>query len=907
MNNDNIVKIGTALKWRNTFDITKKYYQENVVTACGCVFRCKVLQAQGKSPVRATDEQGHIVYTNTDVWDVLVDMAYYYNFAVDTKKLTQETFDYVKKLDEAFQKQQKEIQALQEDNSDQWNHIDVIEQVNDEQFRELDSILDTISCFSEGIWIDTLLWSNETIWDNNKYAITDDLQNQIDVLNDNHRKDIEDLTDKHDREISALAAHVVYQEKIQGGINDYLQDQIYDLNNSISCFGTGVWENDLHWSEITLWNNNKFAITDALAEDIQATKDDHRKDVDAINQHLDANDNAHHLVNQHLDKHDREIEKLQDLINEHDRQITDLIDTLSCFSAGQWDNGLKWSNVAVWENSNLMCDTFEDIYRQISNHYSAIDDLRKQIQQVKTDAENTLNSINNTFNNFRKEHESFRLEHQAFSNEHNSFRIEHKEFNENLNSLDSLCEEQQREIDALLYRISIITNGVWDNTLLWINDSEWINTDFNGSCHCPVDTEERLDELQEGLTDLIQRVSVNEQAISECQTDIAKVADRVESNTLDIAHNANEIESIKQNAIKEHRDVAYQLRAIGREQKIQDENVAKIGNHFNCYADGIWGDLFIWDNKSIWANKSGVITDALEDIHTNIRSTKQKLNDANEDIMMNLSLIQTNHRLIQTNTEAIQENESAIQDIQSKLDTAVEEIHNNALTEHRSVAYQLRAIGREQVAQDENIVKLGEHFGCFVNGQWGDLFLWDNNHLWHNNVGVITEAISDINYEIEDIHSDISDIQEQIENHVTDNENTIDTICAQSSIFDQGKWANPFFWNDSDLWFNTPDSLSVVESEMIKHDDRITALEAQFALFAQQFSMQQTIIEQQQQQIETLMDCFTVLNVGKWQNLLLWDNISKWSNDLITEASTNGGIASVAVKSYDPETATVSI
>lgn len=188
--NNNVVKIGTALKWRNTFDLTKKYYQENVVTACGCVFRCKVLQAQGKSPIKMTDKQGHIVYTNTDVWDVLVDMAYYYNYAVDTRKLTQQMLDYAKKLDEAFQKQQKEIEALQKDNKDQWTHINDIEKINAEQQRELDTILDTISCFSEGIWIDTLLWSNETLWDNNKYAITDDLQRQINGLAERYNSDI---------------------------------------------------------------------------------------------------------------------------------------------------------------------------------------------------------------------------------------------------------------------------------------------------------------------------------------------------------------------------------------------------------------------------------------------------------------------------------------------------------------------------------------------------------------------------------------------------------------------------------------------------------------------------------------------------------------------------------------------
>lgn len=204
MNNNNIVKIGNALKWRNTFDIDKKYYQENIVTTCGCVFRCKVLQAQGKTPVKSTDALGHIVYANTDVWDVIVDMAYYYNFAIDTKKVTQETLEYVKKLDEAFQKQQKEIEAIQSDNKDQWNHIRSIEKLNTEQQREIDSVLDTISCFSEGIWFDTLLWSNEPLWDNNKYAITDDLQAQINKL-----------SNKHDSEIRAINNHIAEHEAEQ--------------------------------------------------------------------------------------------------------------------------------------------------------------------------------------------------------------------------------------------------------------------------------------------------------------------------------------------------------------------------------------------------------------------------------------------------------------------------------------------------------------------------------------------------------------------------------------------------------------------------------------------------------------------------------------------------------------------
>lgn len=769
--NNNVVKIGTALKWRNTFDLTKKYYQENVVTACGCVFRCKVLQAQGKSPIKMTDDQGHIVYTNTDVWDVLVDMAYYYNYAVDTRKLTQQMLDYAKKLDEAFQKQQKEIEALQKDNQDQWSHINDNEKVNAEQQRELNSIFDTISCFSEGIWIDTLLWSNETIWDNNKYAITDDLQNQINVLSETHRQDIEDLTEKHDSEINALAAHVVHQEKIQDGINTYIQDQVYDLNNTLCCFGTGVWENNLHWTNIYLWDNNKYAITDALAENLEELTNTHKTDVKNINKCLDnynkvfneaviENTRFHDLIEEHLQQHNKEIEYLQILILEHDLQIIDLLDTLCCFNNGQWYNNLKWSEQPLWANSNQILDTFDNIDLSVNNHQKAIDNLSKRIDEINRESASHL------------------------------------------------------------------------------------------------------------------------------------------------------IEELRQETTVKHREIAYQLRTIGREQVTQNENLAKIGEHFNCYADGIWGDLFIWDNDLLWANQTGVVTEALNELSNNLYDTRYKLNEVNEDVMTNLSLIQANRQVIETNFSSIQENKKAIETTQSELQYVTEEIRKEALVEHRQVAYQLRVIAREQTAQDDNIAKLGEHFGCFVDGVWSDLFLWDNDHLWHNKSGVIEEAIAATNERIDTINDEIDSINQSAENHQSAYQKVLDDIRTYNGCFEKGEWANPFFWNDTDVWYNTPNSISETENDIISHDSRLTALESQFALFIQQFAAQQTIIEQHQSQLETLMDCFTVLNVGKWQNLLLWDNTSKWSNALITEANASvgtGGDSTVTVKSYDPDTATVTI
>ena len=233
MANDSVIKIGTALKWRNTFDPDKIYYKENIVSACGCVFRCKVQKTQGKSPIGVTDIQGHIAYDNQDIWDVVVDMLYYYNFAVDTQIVTQETLDYIKKLEELQRKQQNEIDDLQKKDIEHDERLDAldrkdveheermsaIENVDEEQQREIDTILDTFSCFSEGIWFDTLLWSNNTSWDNNKYEITDNLQRQIN-----------EMSAKHDADVSNINAHISHHEKEQAEYQKKTDDKLLVLS-----------------------------------------------------------------------------------------------------------------------------------------------------------------------------------------------------------------------------------------------------------------------------------------------------------------------------------------------------------------------------------------------------------------------------------------------------------------------------------------------------------------------------------------------------------------------------------------------------------------------------------------------------------------------------------------------------
>lgn len=216
MNNNNIVKIGTALKWRSTFDINKRYYQENIVTMCGCVFRCKILLAQGKPPVAISDESGHIVYANPDVWDVVIDMANYYNFVIDEKYLVEKIDKQVQENTGQIQIHRKEIDAIKLGDLQQWEAIDNIaydlqQQINnivgnsttniaaiekyikehgeehfliDEKFEKLlenieridevnkvqqdqiDYWFDNNSAYTSGIWDNDILWVNHLYWDN---------------------------------------------------------------------------------------------------------------------------------------------------------------------------------------------------------------------------------------------------------------------------------------------------------------------------------------------------------------------------------------------------------------------------------------------------------------------------------------------------------------------------------------------------------------------------------------------------------------------------------------------------------------------------------------------------------------------------------------------------------------------
>lgn len=553
MNNNNIVKIGTALKWRNTFDITKKYYQENMVTICGCVFRCKVLQAQGKTPVRVADDAGHLAFANTDVWDVIVDMAYYYNFAIDTNNLTKETLEYIKKLDAEWRRQQKEIEAIQEDDKKQWEHILEIEKLNAEQQREINSVLDTYSCFSEGIWFDTLLWNNDLLWDNNKYAITDDLKNQIDELSNRHKEDIEQIVS----DIEEINAHMTRHEEEQNQINDYLLEQCDNWNNSISCFSEGVWENLLYWGNMSLWDNNKFSITEDLQNQID----------DIVEQHDNDTNNA--VIR---------FEKDELLINEHDAQLGDFLERFCSFSNGQWDNGLKWNNAAVWENSNMTCDTFEKVLSKIGEHDASIANLVDEHEII-------YQSIDNLEDNISKNKDTNR--------------------------------EQQRQIDVLLETHSTINNGFWDNTLLWINESEWANRNI-------------VDKLSDIVIKNIDDITQNKETLD------------------DLHENVKELERCAIESKNNIEDINTQLEENSEEQAVQDEKITQIGSHFCCFADGIWGDWFLWHNDDIWINEPNKHESRISELETsfmnilNILTAQQKqLSEQQEELNKQKNMLET--------------------------------------------------------------------------------------------------------------------------------------------------------------------------------------------------------------------------------------------------------------------------
>ena len=308
MNIDNTVKIGTALKWRSSFDPDKRYYQENIVTACGCVFRCKVLQTQGCPPVQTIDENGHLGFANVEVWDVIVDMIYYYNFAVDTKKMTEETLVYVKSLDEAIANQQKEINEIKDDDLSQWKEINRINEVDKDQQENIDILLDSLSNLevqhnSDIENISARLDAGDKVFDEVIKQNARDhsiMQEHLEVLDDcidDLTHDITDIRETASKELESISSsfekmeqehedfktvhedlkkeHAIFEEKHQ----DY-EEQLKFMWDQYAS--PGLWDNDSLWNNAALWESLTFPQMKILLMNLQEENESLKKQIIAL-------------------------------------------------------------------------------------------------------------------------------------------------------------------------------------------------------------------------------------------------------------------------------------------------------------------------------------------------------------------------------------------------------------------------------------------------------------------------------------------------------------------------------------------------------------------------------------------------------------------------------------------------
>lgn len=192
-NKENIAIIGTALKWRGVYDNNKNYYQENIVTLYGSVFRCRILKANGLPPVKLDEETNHLQFINQEIWDVIVDMSYYFNYVVD-----QENFN--KRIDEFTKELESQIQDLQVDNLHQWEEIDCIKRILKKHHHKLKKLRN----------------------------VDKNLQNQIDQLREDN--------ERQQKEIDEIKSHSGYYK-------------------GTSVVNNGIWDNSMIWGNGDFWNN----------------------------------------------------------------------------------------------------------------------------------------------------------------------------------------------------------------------------------------------------------------------------------------------------------------------------------------------------------------------------------------------------------------------------------------------------------------------------------------------------------------------------------------------------------------------------------------------------------------------------------------------------------------------------
>lgn len=253
----------------------------------------------------------------------------------------------------------------------------------------------------------------------------------------------------------------------------------------------------------------------------------------------------------------QQFENLTAQIRTHEEQIGDLINALSCFGDGWWINELKWGNAALWTNTNVTYDTFIEVFQQIEIHQNAINELNQKIESFKEDTVNKFDDIT------------------------------------------LINAEQQREIDVLLYRISLVSNGMWDNALLWVNDSEWENHRSDGAaCNCP-----------DNARDLFNQLFQNAEAVNE--------TDNLQNKTLQ-EHQAaiEEIDAHDVRISKLEANLTQLLAQFTAQQKIITDQQQQINALLDCFSIngvGIWQNSLLWSNIALWSNEllSNVVANAM--------------------------------------------------------------------------------------------------------------------------------------------------------------------------------------------------------------------------------------------------------------------------------------------------------
>lgn len=94
----------------------------------------------------------------------------------------------------------------------------------------------------------------------------------------------------------------------------------------------------------------------------------------------------------------------------------------------------------------------------------------------------------------------------------------------------------------------------------------------------------------------------------------------------------------------------------------------------------------------------------------------------------------------------------------------------------------------------------------------------------------------------------------------------------------------------------TDQKFSDVNDEQEVQDSRLNGAEQEIADL-------NTIIKKQQEIIDALTQNFTLIDLGRWENVLMWENDALWANYPITQQVSAG----VSVINYDPTTQTLTI